>query len=409
MKGKLYIASLFLSLPLMAWAQSDVYYIPSKKVKTVVTTTNRPSVSSDSRQYDYDTQEVKAYNSQNYIENRDVDEYNRRSRNTETYADNNSQTDTRSQSYDEREMDNYNYSKRIVRFYSPRPGIMISSPYYWDICYSDVWDVYYDTWAFALPSYVYWSCAYDPWIYNRWWYRSCWDYTWGWYDPFWGHSYWGWHRPLYWGWHRPCYGGWAHSGHHFNPHWYRPIHNPGGGRHFAHNNNYKVTTGSAGGRIVHGSFNNRSQISNRPSSGRTGLDKSFRTGSFNNNVSQTSPSYNNNNGSYQHSNRGGGGFSRSSSSSRAFSNTNSSQSQSSYNSRSNSTSRGYQSSDNKTQSKTYTPDRSYNSNSSSSSRSSYGSSSRSSSSFSGGGGFSRGGGSSHSGGGGFSRGGGGRR
>ena len=119
MKGKLYIASLFLSLPLMAWAQSDVYYIPSKKVKTVVTTTNRPSVSSDSRQYDYDTQEVKAYNSQNYIENRDVDEYNRRSRNTETYADNNSQTDTRSQSYDEREMDNYNYSKRIVRFYSP--------------------------------------------------------------------------------------------------------------------------------------------------------------------------------------------------------------------------------------------------------------------------------------------------
>ena len=61
MKGKLYIASLFLSLPLMAWAQSDVYYIPSKKVKTVVTTTNRPSVSSDSRQYDYDTKEVKAY------------------------------------------------------------------------------------------------------------------------------------------------------------------------------------------------------------------------------------------------------------------------------------------------------------------------------------------------------------
>ena len=273
MKKNLLFISVFCVLSTMAIAQNDVYFIPSKAVKEVTVKDNN----SGFRIADSDTQTDVNYN----VASRDVDEYNRRG--SSLNAEDADSADL--QSYVD-EGDTYAYSKMIVRFHSPA-GVMVSSPYYWDICYGNVWAVYYDGWAFGLPSWGYWSYAYDPWYYNHWWYRSCWDYTWGWYDPWWGASYWGWHHPAYWGWNRPYYGGWGFA-HHAAPGGWghggyapgfdrRPV--AGGRRDFARNES-RIVRGSAGGHVRNGGNNYRSMgggsgNSNYESTGR-GLSKSFR-------------------------------------------------------------------------------------------------------------------------------------
>jgi len=196
-------------------AQNDVYYIPSKKVSKV-------KIQEVQQNYD-NVQTTTSDNSVNYSvrprnEVRNVDEYNRRSFVKSTIDDSLKLSTT----VESEAISNYSCSKKIIRFHTAN-GIIISSPYYWDVCYeNDIWDVYCDVWAYTLPSWHYWSYAYDPWVYNRWWYRTCWDYTWGWYDPWWGYSYWGWGRPAYWGWSRP-WGSWGvvHHVHYYHdcPHW----------------------------------------------------------------------------------------------------------------------------------------------------------------------------------------------
>lgn len=319
MKRYLYIAVLFCGISMAAYAQSDVYYIPSKKAKTV--TIKNSGSSQTTKNYDsgYSETENGEATSKYYTDSRDVDEYNRRSKGTASGDESVSESEASdSETSGADDAGNYNYTKRIVRFYSPR-GVMVSSPFYWDICYSDVWDAYYDGWAYVLPSYSFWTYAYDPWYYNRWWYRTCWDFTWGWYDPWWGSSYWGWHRPLYWGWDRPWYGGWAHGGnhHHFNPGWNPGPRHPGGGRDFANNNGFQMGRASAGGRVMYGGTNNRSSVRDNGQTnmaGRGNLSKSFRTGSFENNQrtnnSNTGIGQTTNSG-YTRTTRGGGGFSRS--------------------------------------------------------------------------------------------------
>ncbi|MGM9694834.1 MAG: hypothetical protein ACI3YC_07480 [Alloprevotella sp.] len=117
---------------------------------------------------------------------RDVDEYNRRGKKsvaTET-------ADTLSpyeQGYAEGYEDGL-YTSRIVRFYAPRPGVYVSSPFYWDY-----YDYAYDPWYYGYGS---WAFGYH---WDGWWGWGSWYgyrpyYSWGWYDPFWcppyHHHYW---------------------------------------------------------------------------------------------------------------------------------------------------------------------------------------------------------------------------
>lgn len=210
MKHLYLILSLAIILPAVVQAQDDVYYIPSKEVRQVKTESGRT----------VNMRTPVQEKALNYQETRDVDDYNRRgyaASDTTAYYDD---VKTVESTFDDEDDDVvYPCTKLVMRFYGPRPGIIISSPYYWDICYGDVWDVYYDSWAWSCPSFVWWSYAYDPWHYNRWYYRTCWDFHWGWYDPWWSRSYWGWGRPIYWGWNRPVFNPhhigrpmWAHRG-----------------------------------------------------------------------------------------------------------------------------------------------------------------------------------------------------
>ena len=85
---------------------------------------------------------------------------------------------------DDPELD-YRFSRRIVRFHSPRL-YALASPYYWDL--------YYD--------YGAWDYLYAP--YDPWYYHWGWSYGWSWgpWDCWYG-SIWGWHHPYawaYWGW-----------------------------------------------------------------------------------------------------------------------------------------------------------------------------------------------------------------
>ncbi len=429
MKGYLYLAAIYCLFPLLASAQSDVYYIPSKKAKTV---TKINSNGGDTETY-YSANAVanETKTAKYYSENRDVDEYNRRgSSATSSAADEPVYSDDETAVNNPQAIEDYNCTKHIIRFYSPRRGVIISSPYYWDICYNDVWDVYYDSWAYGLPSYAYWTYAYDPWYYNHWWYRSCWDFTWGWYDPWWGSYYWGWRHPLYWGWDRPYYGGWAF---HHGPHHYH--FNAGWGHSFGHrqhhmmadNNGFRMGrpgSSPANARVMQGGRNYRS-LNNNINTNHGSLSKSFRSGSFASNAqantSRTRSTSTVTQGAGYTRNIGGGGFSRnattSSTNSRSRNYTTNANGNRVYSTQGTSRSIGNSSSNSnrstysrstESNSRSYTP----TTTAPSRSVSSYGnsgsssSSSRSGGSF-GGGGFSRGG--SSSGGGGFSRGGGGGR
>lgn len=221
MKTSVLLLGLTFLMPATVGAQDDVYYIPSKDIRKVTTTDGTLVPTQD----DYD---VAKY----YEESRDVDDYNRRGSvivDTTEYYTEDEATKTVESKFDDNSSSEvaYPYTKLVMRFHSPHPGFIVSSPYYWDICYSDVWDVYYDGWATYVPSYTYWSYAYDPWYYNRWHFRTCWDFTWGWHSPWYSYSYWGWGRPIYWGWSRPVY--YHHSRYYYN----RPMWTHGGYHRYA--------------------------------------------------------------------------------------------------------------------------------------------------------------------------------
>lgn len=97
--------------------------------------------------------------------------------------------------------DDFTYSRRIVRFRSPRVGLALSSPFYWDLVYS-----------YGAYDYLYDSYYYDPFFWGYGW-RYGW--SWGpwdsWYGPIWGWSsvhhlhYWG-CGPMWGGIHGPVIG-----------------------------------------------------------------------------------------------------------------------------------------------------------------------------------------------------------
>lgn len=251
--------AVLMSLPMFVNAQDDVYYIPSKETRQVTDKSGKVVTSEKNN----------ASEAIYYTEARDVDEYNRRSSvvvgdSVYRYAEDT--TKLVESTFDDSASDvAFPYTKRVMRFHAPHVGFIVSSPYYWDVCYADVWDVYYDGWAVYTPSYVYWSYTYDPWYYNRWHFRTCWDFTWGWYDPWYYRSYWGWGRPIYWGWNRPVY----HPRHIGRPMWghrgfdrgYAPGFGHNGGRAFAGRGFDAPRIGAIAGQAT------SSRSSNRPLAG----------------------------------------------------------------------------------------------------------------------------------------------
>lgn len=195
-------------IPLLSMAQDDLYFTSSKKAKAEAARqverqmrAREQEVKKDlnARQSGVGTTAMPApvvdYNSNR----RSEDEYNRRYVNgayqgaigqqgndTLEARINGVDSDDADSKYDmdDPELD-YRFSRRIVRFHSPRL-YALASPYYWDL--------YYD--------YGAWDYLYAP--YDPWYYHWGWSYGWSWgpWDCWYG-SIWGWHHPYawaYWGW-----------------------------------------------------------------------------------------------------------------------------------------------------------------------------------------------------------------
>lgn len=206
-------------IPLLSMAQDDLYFTSSKKAKAEAARQVERQMRAREQELEKEMrareQEVKKdlnarqsgvgttampapvvdYNSNR----RSEDEYNRRYVNgayqgaigqqgndTLEARINGVDSDDADSKYDmdDPELD-YRFSRRIVRFHSPRL-YALASPYYWDL--------YYD--------YGAWDYLYAP--YDPWYYHWGWSYGWSWgpWDCWYG-SIWGWHHPYawaYWGW-----------------------------------------------------------------------------------------------------------------------------------------------------------------------------------------------------------------
>ena len=190
-------------VPLFCVAQDDLYFTSSKKAKEAAR--KKAEASMKARTTTVAPPSVVDYHSNR----RSDDEYNRRYvyggeyQNAGGYDFNDSLSasiDTVDGNYvapqydmDDPELD-YRFSRRIVRFHSPR-FYALASPYYWELYYGyGAWDYLYD--------------YYDPWYWHY-----GWSYGWSWgpWDCWYG-GIWGWHRPYAW-----SYWGWG-------PGWSRPVH-----------------------------------------------------------------------------------------------------------------------------------------------------------------------------------------
>lgn len=181
---------------LSSYAQDDdVYFVPSSKGKVEKTENNTSAARSSYTPINSDREADES----NWADGRgnggwDVDTYNRRGKNYK--GQNYAEQDT-ARYYDQGYEDGYadgSYTARIVRFYSPRMGVYVSSPYY-----LDYYDLCYDPWYYGYGCSWGWS---GWWGWGSWYgwrpYYSSWYWGWGgWYDPWWGPSY-AWHYPHYW-------------------------------------------------------------------------------------------------------------------------------------------------------------------------------------------------------------------
>lgn len=174
--------------PLLSMAQDDMYFVPSKKkakadVERVDLTPRAETVRPAA---------VEVYNDSR----RSEDEYNRRFVNVDGYMADTLQSDSSDtySSYEDDPEADFRYSRRLVRFHSPRL-YAIASPYYWDLCYS----------------YGAWDYLYDP--FDPWYWHYGWGYGWSW-GPWdcWCGGIWGYTHPHHW-----AYWGWG-------PCWHAPVH-----------------------------------------------------------------------------------------------------------------------------------------------------------------------------------------
>lgn len=262
MRTAILISIMMVMLPIGTYAQyDDMYFVPKKEekkaeskeiqpvssgqeVRRTSTSTSVPVLSESengftlTREADYGTSSA---------DERDVDEYNRRY----MFYDGGSEEEEADTLYDEAEEEgewvngfkgsdaDYQYTKRILRFYTPTVGIPVSSPLYWDLCYGPnaiYWNVYDDGfYAYAFPSS--WNSLY---------YGPSFSWSWGWRPWGWGFSWYsGWYSPWYDPWYGPWYGyGWYHHHHYWGPHYGggwagRPVNRP----------SVRYREGYSGGRV----------------------------------------------------------------------------------------------------------------------------------------------------------------
>lgn len=189
-------------LPLLSMAQDDLYFTSNKKAKQAAQQAaekaraeQKAKAAEKARISVVLEPTIVDYNSST----RSDDEYNRRYvyggdyQNAGGYGNDSltASIDTVPGYYAESDYDledpelDYRFSRRIVRFHTPRV-YALSSPYYWDLYYGwGAWDYLYD--------------PYDPWY---WHYGWSFGWSWGPWDCWYG-SIWGWHHPYawtYWGW-----------------------------------------------------------------------------------------------------------------------------------------------------------------------------------------------------------------
>ena len=208
MKKSLWLFAICLGLnSFCAWAQDDdVYFVPSSKDKTEeveesydMAPSSYTPITDDERFAESDWAKGRGNGKW------DVDAYNRRGKHYKGGC--NDSLKKEKSCYDQGYEDGYadgRYTSRIVRFYSPRPGIYVSSPYYLDF-----YDICYDPWYYGYASPWSWSWGWSGWYGWGSWYGWRPYYSWhsGWYDPWWG-----WHGSWYDPWWGPSYGWYPHYG-----------------------------------------------------------------------------------------------------------------------------------------------------------------------------------------------------
>ncbi len=240
--------TVLLVLPAFVFAQDDddMYFTPRKKQQT-----QRPThVGQGTVTIVAENPTIEVYNHNS----RDDDEYNRRTAGYDGSYQTEGGYDEAEETLDEadRNDEDYYYSRRILRFRSPRVGIAISSPYYWDLVYS--WGAY--------------DYLYDPYYYDPFFWHYGWGYGWSW-GPWssWYGPFWGWHHPYHW-----SYWGWGPGWHHHYGGWYG-----GWGGHYNRYQHGAYNRFDAASRIRTGSLANGGRTFNATRSGSAITDRSGRT------------------------------------------------------------------------------------------------------------------------------------
>ena len=271
----IFTIGMWLALPLSA-QNDDVYFTPSKSKKATTTSTKVATSAASTT-------------GSTYAATRDVDEYNRRGYyyNSDTLYLDEAEGDTlyldgrdTPQYYygdDAYNPDDYEYSYRLSRFYSPGLIISVGDPYWGYYGYYDPW--YYSSWRY--PYY----------------YGSSWYYG-GWYSPWYYNS---WYSPWY-------YGGYYH--HHIVPHY-------GGGvvgrisNGYAHHTGTRTGVSSSATRVARASASGaRANSALRAGTGvragstvRSTTSSSAASRSYNNSGTTTSPARANSGSTYSQPSR----------------------------------------------------------------------------------------------------------
>lgn len=271
MKNRWIISLCMTMMVVSAWAQyDDMYFTPKKKAKKETVKEQVVEVT-----YVDEDSDEEIYNDNP----RNVDEYNRRYNTAEAETYDSTQVEQANHEPSEE----YEYSKRILRFSTPSVGIPVSSPLYWDLRYgpnSIYWDVYDDgVYAYVSPSS--WNNWYYGWgwssFYPYWGWRDPWHY--GWYDPWYcgygyGYGYYPYYNPYYY----PYYGH-----HHHYPH-YGPGHHPGGSGKPAYrpSTQYRERSSLARGDRNTSNRSNRTTVTSRDNTSRRSNSSATRSNSNSN-------------------------------------------------------------------------------------------------------------------------------
>lgn len=192
MKRSILLSLIFMPFVSIMAQDDDLYFSPTST--PAVQSVNRNSLIGEVDEGAFDQSKLAVYNNNS----RNDDEYNRRYAGAGSMGYQTEGGNDYSYDYESNDTifntdsisdgsDDYAYSRRILRFHSPRVGIALSSPYYWDLVYGyGIYDYLYD--AYYDPFFYSWGWRYG-WAWGPW--SSWYGPFWGWYHPY-GWSYWGW-------------------------------------------------------------------------------------------------------------------------------------------------------------------------------------------------------------------------